>query len=103
MAGNLASPVTNIEDVDNVGIQLNFTTADAIGTFQVQVSIDYNPVTPALANWVNIALSPAPVAAGASNQIYIDMNQLSAPWIRLTYTATSGVGTLDAFLCYKEV
>lgn len=103
MAGNLASSVTNIEFLDNIGVQLNFTTSDAVGTFQVQVSMDYSPVNPTAANWINLSLSPAPVAASANDSIYIDLNQLSAPWIRTTYTRTSGSGTLDAFICGKEV
>lgn len=103
MAANVASSVTNIEFLDNIGVQFNFTTSDAVGTFQVQVSMDYNPVAPTAANWVNLALSPAPVAASANDSIYIDMNQLSAPWLRSTYTRTSGSGTLNAFICGKEV
>lgn len=106
MTGNLASAATNIEFMDNIGVQLNFTTSNAVGTFNVQVSMDYNQINGVVVNagnWVNLALSPSPVAASANNQIYIDLNQLSAPWIRTIYTAGSGTGLLDGFICGKEI
>lgn len=107
MATNLVSPVTQIEFMDNIGVQLNFTTSDAVGTFNVQVSMDhtqdqYGNVTNA-GNWINLALSPSPVAASADNQIFIDLNQLSAPYLRVIYTRVSGSGTLNGYICGKSV
>lgn len=106
MSGNLMSSVTNIEYMDNIGIQLNFTGTPT-GTFAVQVSIDYvqdaqGNVTNA-GNWIALSLTPAPTAAGSANQIYIDINQLSAPWIRTIYTAGSSTGTLNAFVTAKMI
>lgn len=97
MAATITSSVTDIQFIDNIGIQLNFT-GNPTGTFAVQVSADYardfgGTVTNA-GNWVPISLSPAPSAAGSADQIYLDINQLSAPWIRVVYTPT-GVETAD--------
>lgn len=106
MSGNLTSIVTNIEFLDNIGVQLNFT-GTPVGTFAVQVSADYNQdsqgnVTNA-GNWISLTLNPNPSAGGSANLIYIDINQLSAPWIRTTYTAGSSTGVLNAFICGKQV
>lgn len=106
MSGNITSPVTAIHFLDDIGVQFNFTGTPT-GTFQVQVSIDYaqdleGNVTNA-GNWIPITLTPAPVAAGAAGQIYIDLNMLSSPWIRVAYVFTSGTGTLNSFITGKEV
>jgi hypothetical protein len=105
MGANVTSAVTNIQFLDNVGIQLNFTTSDAIGTFKVQISMDYDQdaqgVVKTAGNWVDLVLSPIPAAAGANDQIYIDINQISAPWIRVFYERTSGTGTLNGFVTGK--
>ncbi len=103
---SITSQVTNIQFLDNIGVQLNFT-GSPVGTFAVQISADHaqdaeGNVTVA-GNWIALTLSPAPVASGSSNSIYIDMQQLSAPWIRVVYTKTSGTGTLNAFICAKMI
>lgn len=98
----LTSQVININFLDNLGVQLHFTGTPT-GAFEVQVSADYDPNTHNSGHWVSIVLSPAPVAAGAPDDIYIDMNQLSAPWVRVVYTNASGTGALDGFATAKEV
>lgn len=106
MSGNITSPVTCIQYLDNCLIQLNFTGTPT-GTFSVQVSADYarddqGNVTNA-GNWVPLTLSPSPSAAGAANQIIIDMNEMPAPYLRVVYTFTSGTGTLDMYITAKSV
>jgi hypothetical protein len=95
MSGNLTSKVTDISHMDNVSIQLNWTGTPT-GTFAVQGSLDQ-------ANWVSLALSPTPGAAGAAGNILLDLNQLSFPYIRTIYTASSGSGSLDAIISGKMV
>lgn len=102
----LTSPVINNRFLDNLGIQFHFTGTPT-GTFQVQVSADHaqdaqGNVT-IVGNWIPITLSPAPVAAGAPDDIYIDLNQLSAPWVRAVYVNASGTGSLDAWATAKSV
>lgn len=101
MASSLTSGVTPIEFLDNIGIQLNFTGTPT-GAFDVQISMDYDPQTGS-GNFISLTFSTAPVAAGSANQIYIDLNQMSAPWLRIVYARTSGTGTLDAFVNGKEI
>lgn len=107
-AAMLTSIYTNIQGLDNVGYQGTFTGAP-VGTFSVQISMDYQPGTspnslPANAgNWITLPLNPAITASGTGDSFYIDLNQMSAPWIRLVYTKTSGTGTLNAFVVAKAI
>lgn len=107
---SITSAVTSIEFLDNIGVQLEWT-GTAVGSFQVQVSIDYNQdnfgnVLNA-GTWVPINF-PAPVSSvdiptSSGSPIYLDLNQLSAPWIRIVYNGVSGTGTLNAWIAGKMV
>lgn len=106
MATNITSPVTNVQFLDNICIQLNFTGTPT-GTFSVEVSIDHEQDSQGAiiqaGNWVALPLDPTPVAAGAADQIILDLNQISQPWIRVIYTATSGTGSLDMIISAKMI
>lgn len=108
MTSNITSLPTNIQGTDNCGYQVNFTGAP-VGTFGIQISQDYQPGTspnspPANpGNWISLPLNPAITASGSPDIAYIDLNQMSAPWIRLVYTAISGTGTLNAFVTSKAI
>lgn len=109
----LTSPVTCIQWLDNIGVQLQWS-ASPVGTFQVQVSADYaqdevGNVTNA-GTWVSILLNylvagamttAITVPTSVGSPIYLDLNQLSAPWIRTVYTNASSTGTLQGFITGK--
>jgi hypothetical protein len=77
-----------------MGIQLVWTGTPT-GTFDIQVSLDHrqdaygnvtNPGT-----WSSLTISPSPSSpAGSASNTYIDINQLSAPYVRVVYTKGSG-------------
>ncbi len=103
LSGDLTSLVTHIGNLDNIGIQCVLTTSDAAGTLAVQVSADhqqdtYGNVTVA-GHWVTITHQD--VAAGQPSDTMFDLNQLSAPWIRLAWTRTGGTGTITATITGK--
>lgn len=106
MSGDLTSDPVYIQEQDNVGFQMNWT-GDAVGPFSVEVSLDHkedlNGNVQVEGHWVAITLSPVPAAAGTDDQAYVDITQLSAPWVRLVFTNTSGTGTLDVFATAKGV
>jgi hypothetical protein len=106
MSADVTSSVTNIQYLDNIGIQLNFT-GTPIGVFRVQVSADYDQTAEGqvlnAGNWINMALTPTPTASGSADQIYIDILPTSAPWIRVFYDSTSGAGTLNGFITAKMI
>lgn len=107
MTGNISSPVINIQGLDNIGVQLNFT-GTPVGTFQILVSADHaeDDVTRKVTNpgtFIPITLPSTPIAAGVAGQIFIDLNQLASAFMRIDYTFTSGTGTLDAYVTGKKV
>jgi len=106
MATSLTSPVVEIRNQDNVGIQLHWTGAP-VGDFDFQISSDHaqdsqGNVTNA-GNWVSLPLSPAISAAGSSDDAYVDLNQMSAMYCRVVYTRTSGTGSLSGVIVAKGI
>lgn len=105
MSATITSTPTNILWLDNVGIQLIFTGTPT-GTFSVEVSNDYateNGTPIDSGTWTAISFGSAPTAGGAAGNIYLDINQLSAAYVRVVYSPTSGSGTLDAYITGKQV
>lgn len=84
--------------LDDIGIQINAVGTMA-GTFDVQCSADHKEDelgnVLVAGNWVSIVLPSTPTLAGASLSIYLDMALLSAPFIRVVYSNTSGAGTIN--------
>jgi len=93
MSGNLTSAVTDIRWLDNIVMYLAFTGTPT-GTFAVEVSPDQQA-------WFPLALVPAPIASGSAGGHRIELNQLSDPYIRAKYTATSGSGSLTVTIAGK--
>ncbi len=98
----ITSQITNIRGHDNVFYDIQFVGTPT-GTFSVQVSSSYDPLTNPNATFIPLVLSPVPVASGAAGQIGIDINQEGAQWIKLVYTNTSGTGTLQAYISAKAI
>ncbi len=109
MAGNITSVITALAYLDNVGYQFNISGTPN-GSLAIQVSADhaqdeFGNVTVA-GNWIPLSLNGATsitITAGSPSPIYLDLNQLSAPWIRAVYTAGTGSGTLNAFVTAKMI
>lgn len=111
-ASAITSLVTNIQYLDDIGVQFNFP-GTASGSFQVQVSADYaqdasGNVTNA-GNWIpltftyfngSIFVTATSIPASVGSSIYLDLALLSAPWIRTTYSG-GGTGLINAFITAK--
>lgn len=100
------SAASNILNLDNIGIQCNFTSTPT-GTLTIEVSLDHaetatGEITVA-GNWITVSNSSTSISSGSPTNVYYDLNQLSAPWVRLKYINASGSGTLTAYLCGKSV
>lgn len=106
MSTSITSPVTNVQFLDNISIQLNFTGTPT-GTFDLQMSDDYvqdsQGVVIDAGNWISIPGSSTASASGSADQIFMDINQVSSPWVRVVYTRASGTGSLDMFVTGKEI
>ncbi len=100
----ITSVVTNIKYSDNVGIELDWTGTSPVGVAAIQTSISYqqdaegNVVT--TGTWNTITSAPV---TGNSGSLLFDLNQIAPMWIRVVYTKTSGVGTLNGYICAKAV
>lgn len=109
MASTFTSPATIVRNLDNCAYQINIITSDSTGTFAIQASNDYavNDETGLVVNagnWITLPLSGSPTAAGANDQILINLNQLPFNAIRFAYTASvAGTGTLSAYLVCKQI
>lgn len=105
-SASITSTVSNIQHLDNIGIQLQWTGVP-VGTFAIQVSADYaQDIEGNVTNtgtWTTLTLGPGISAAGSADNAYVDLNQLSSPWIRVVYTKTSGTGTLNGYIVGKMV
>lgn len=111
-SGNMAltsvtSTVSNILNLDNIGFEATWSGSTPIGVISIEVSIDYaqdsfGNVTNS-GTWTALSFTPTPAVSGNTGSLYIDMNQLSAPWLRAKYTKTSGTGTIQGYICGKMV
>jgi len=107
----ITSSVTNIQGLDNIGIQVNILTGTASGTFDVQVSADHTEVNGnvIVAGTWNKLGSPytgtltSGVFSDSTASLYFDLNQLSSQYVRLLYTKTSGTGSFDAVIVGKMI
>ena len=95
MATTVISLVTDVQSVDNIGIQITFT-GNPTGDFYVEGSV--NNVT-----WVPLSFSPAPVAAGVGDDFLFNIKQFPYPKLRVRYAPTSGTGTLNAWVFAKRL
>lgn len=112
---SITSAVTDIQFLDDVGIQFTWTGSPT-GSFAVQVSAnhkqDLNGNVQTAGNWVPLTftywdgamfVTAQSVPTSAGSPIYLDMALLSAPYIRCVYTGTPAVGTLTATITAKEI
>lgn len=84
----IVSPVTNVQYLDNIGMQINFSGSPE-GNFSVQVSADYQQDylgnVSNQGNWITIA--SANTTGGSP--IFFDINQTSSPYVRMVFDSTA--------------
>lgn len=107
LGASFNSTPTLIDFMDNTAYQINVTTSSAVGTFDVQGSLDYFPGNANQAavtgNWVNLGVSPVPTLASANDTILININQAPFRALRVSYTRTSGTGTCNIYIMSKQL
>lgn len=106
MASGITSSAVEIKSQDNVGVQLHWTGTPT-GAFDIQISSNHrqdaegNIQVPG--NWISLVLNPTITASGSADDAYVDLNQMSALYMRIVYARSSGTGTLDAYVVAKGV
>lgn len=108
MAADIVSTVVNVEGLDQFSIFLVSSGAGApVGAVSVEVSNDYRLGDPSVGHWTTLPIADAlgltPRFSGADDTVYVDLRQLSSPWLRVRYTRISGTGTLDVIVSGKKL
>lgn len=109
LAASFTTTPTVLSYQDNVAYQINVTTTDSTGTFEVQASMDYVPpgtgsVPPDAGTWATLTLDGTPSVAGANDVIAISLNQVPYKALRIAYTSTvAGTGTCDITIMARTV
>lgn len=96
MSSNVTSSSVNIQFQDFVSIEV-LITGSPTGTLAVEGSHDN-------VNFIAYPLAAdSTITAGSPSRFLIENHQvLPSPYIRLTYTATSGSGTMNATLTARQ-
>jgi hypothetical protein len=103
MSADIVGEATNIQFMDNAGIQVSWQSSDAVGTIAVEASINWDPHL-GTGDWIALTFDPVLAQPNSNDGEYlINLNQLPFMWFRVTYTRASGSGTLNVWHCAKEV
>lgn len=111
MATDLASPTTDISWLDNVSVHIKIG-AGATGEFFIQGSNVYDDTTrgPTTSDWVTIGpwLDAAGdvitlTTSGSAGSYLCNGAMFAFQFLRVIYTRTSGSGTVNVWICGKEV
>jgi hypothetical protein len=110
MATSFKTPPTVIKYLDNCTYQINISTSNSVGTFNVEASNDYAVNEPGTqvtnpGNWIPLTLAGGtPFANGTNDNIIISMAGLPFSAIRLSYTSsTAGTGRCDVYIVAKQI
>lgn len=101
-SSQIISPVTTIKFLDNILFELLFSGSPA-GSFYIEVSNDYNPITNTPGTWIPLDFQASDVLVTGAIDIMAEVNQSPAPYIRVRWEPTSGTGALTIWVSAKEV
>lgn len=103
IATNQISPVTDIQQTDNISYIVSWAGASPVGELVIEVADEIDPVQQP--NWTWVALGfGAPISiSGNTGSHDISINQCPFSKIRIRYIATSGTGNLTAVMTTKQV
>jgi hypothetical protein len=111
LGADFSTTPTNILNMDSVGYEIDVSSASSLnGVFSVQVSLSYD--RDSLGNVLNAGSwttiedangNPIQATVTANGTVVFDLNQLSAPWVRVLYTRTGGTGTANVYVSAKRL
>lgn len=111
LSASFNSAPTIVRFLDNISYQINVTTTNSQGTFDVEVSNDYyvneanGDVVVNSGTWVPLTLAGGtPTVAAADTNITISLTQLPYYAVRLSYTSSvAGTGTCSIYVSAKAL
>lgn len=92
-----AAPYTTIDQVDKVGIELEWAGASPVGAFFVDVAFIY-PGTTIFSAWQTLDFGSSIAITGNTGSHLISIQDPPFQKMRLRYVAASGTGSLTATL-----
>lgn len=96
MASNILSTTQNVQNFDNIGLQFEYSGTPT-GTFAVLGSVDNT-------NFYPLTFNPTlQTPTGSSGGFLLNLNQFPWPFLQVSYTASSGTGVLNVFICSKDL
>lgn len=107
----VSSSVTAIKYLDSLSVQFNWA-GNWTGNFSIDGSLDFAYGTPQTGpgganagNWTSLTLNPSTttIGSGSVQPILVNMNQLAFPYMRVTYTNSSGTGSITALVMGKSL
>ncbi len=100
---NHTSEITDVQNLDNIGISVSWSGTSPIGELFVEVTNDTDK--PDQASWIWTQLDfGAPIAiTGNTGSHLININQVPFTKMRLQYEAGSGIGQLTARQTMKQL
>jgi hypothetical protein len=113
MTTSITSEITDIQFLDDIGIQFTWT-GSPVGNFQILVSADYsqdyngNVLNPG--HWIPLTMTywngtafvtSTSIPTSVGSPVYVDLALLSAPYIQAMYNFVSGSGTLTTTITAK--
>lgn len=104
MGATVTSDPTNVQYLDNIGLQVT-ATGTPTGTISVEATASSeDPRDGSAAQWDELTFDPVlPAIAGAPISFLINLNQIPFSRIRVVYTRTSGTGVLNVTVAGKAV
>lgn len=103
MGASFTSEPTNALNQDNIGIQISWTSADAVGSIAIEASIDWDHRLET-GNFYPLTFDPVLDQPSSNNGGYlVNLNQLPYTWYRISYTRSSGTGVFNAWITSKAV
>lgn len=101
LGGNFVSKPVNAMLLDNCGLQISWTSTNAVGVVSVEASIDYDEHSGA-GSFYALSFDPGLTQPASNNGGYlVNLNQLPFKWFRVRYVRGSGTGALDVWVCSK--
>lgn len=102
MAGSLTSAVTIIQKLSMISYDISWSGTSPVGVITVQVSNSYSKnadgTVDNAGSWTTLDLSEPAAVSGNTGNGFIDIDATAGYAIRLVYTRTSGVGTLNVIV-----
>lgn len=96
LSGNITSDITNVINLDKASISISWTGTSPSGT--ITISARNGEKAP----WQEVNFGSAITVSGNSGDHRIVFNELPFTDIKIDYTASSGTGSIDAYLTAKQ-